>query len=77
MTGDHNLSSLIWGFADILYNNIEESNYHKVILPLTLLRRFDCVLSEPGKGGRTAKENTKLLMERFGHLLKGSLADRE
>lgn len=77
MTGDHNLSSLIWGFADILYNNIEESNYHKVILPLTLLRRFDCVLSEPGKGGRTAKENTKLLMERFGHLLKGSPADRE
>jgi type I restriction enzyme M protein len=76
MTGNHNLSSLIWGFADILYNNIEESNYHKVILPLTLLRRFDCVLSEPGKGGRTAKENTKHLKERFGHLLNGSPADR-
>lgn len=42
MTGEHNLSSLIWGFADLLYNNIEASNYHKVILPLTLLRRFDC-----------------------------------
>lgn len=77
MTGDHNLSTLIWGFADILYNNIEESNYHKVILPLTLLRRFDCVLSEKQNGGKTAKENIQLLVERFGHLLKGTPAERE
>ena len=77
MTGNHNLSTLIWGFADILYNNIEESNYHKVILPLTLLRRFDCVLSEKQNGGKTAKENIQLLVERFGPLLKGSPAERE
>lgn len=77
MTGDHNLSTLIWGFADILYNNIEESNYHKVILPLTLLRRFDCVLTEKKKGGKTAKENIQSLVEKFGYLLKGTPEERE
>lgn len=65
MTGEHNLSSLIWGFADILYNNIEAANYHKVILPMTLMRRFDCVLSDTLVNGRPVKE---VLMENAVHL---------
>lgn len=77
MTGEHNLSALIWGFADLLYNNIEASNYHKVILPLTLLRRFDCVLKEPATGGRTPKEVVESLMPSFGKLRSGSSSDRE
>ena len=76
MTGDHNLSSLIWGFADLLRNNIEEANYHRVILPLTLLRRFDCVLSS-GEKGKTAKDKIKLVVEKQGKLLSGSTADRK
>ena len=76
MTGSHNLSSLIWGFADLLRNNVEVANYHKVILPLTLLRRFDCVLSE-GVLGETAKDKIKLVVDKKGYLLEGSTADRK
>jgi type I restriction enzyme M protein len=76
MTGDHNLSSLIWAFADLLYNNIEASNYHKVILPLTLLRRFDCVMSEPVQGGLSAKDAVKSLMPAWGHLRNGTAEER-
>lgn len=52
VTGNHNLSSLIWGFADLLYNNFEAADHHKIILPLTLLRRVDCVLQTPLSPGR-------------------------
>lgn len=77
MTGDHDLSSLIWGFADLLYNNIEASSYHKVILPLTLLRRFDCVLKTPMPNGSTPNEVIEDLPPRILKLRSGRKADRE
>lgn len=76
MTGEHNLSSLIWGFADLLYNKIETANYHKVILPLTLLRRFDCVLKTPMVNGRTPVEMMESLIAHHGKLRSGTEADR-
>lgn len=76
MTGDHNLSNLIWSIADILYNNIEAANYHKVILPMTLIRRFDCVMTDTVKNGRTAKENLAVIVDRFGGLRKGTPDER-
>lgn len=39
-----NLSSFIWSVADILRGNYKQSDYGKVILPFTVLRRLDCVL---------------------------------
>lgn len=77
MTGHHNLSSLIWGFADLLYNHIEAANYHKVILPLTLLRRFDCVLTDTQVGGRPAKEVLVDLAREHQNLRTGTPQDRE
>lgn len=77
MTGEHNLSSLIWGFADLLYNNLEASNYHKVILPLTLLRRFDCVLKTPMPSGLTPHSAVAALPAQFLKLRSGSEADRK
>jgi hypothetical protein len=38
------LSSFIWSVADLLRGNYKQSEYGKVILPLTVLRRLDCVL---------------------------------
>jgi type I restriction enzyme M protein len=40
---DPNLSSLIWSVADLLLGDYRQSEYGKVILPFTVLRRLDCV----------------------------------
>jgi type I restriction enzyme M protein len=41
---DPNLSSFIWSVADLLRGDYKQSDYGKVILPFTVLRRLDCVL---------------------------------
>ena len=45
---DTNLSAFIWSVADLLRGDYKQSDYGKVILPFTVLRRLDCVL-EPTK----------------------------
>jgi type I restriction enzyme M protein len=45
---DTNLSAFIWSVADLLRGDFKQSEYGKVILPFTVLRRLDCVL-EPTK----------------------------
>ena len=52
-----NLSSFIWSVADLLRGDYKQSEYGKVILPFTVLRRLDCVL-EPTKEG-VLKEKEK------------------
>ncbi len=37
-------ANLIWQVADLLRGDYKRSDYGKVILPLTVLRRLDCVL---------------------------------
>ena len=50
---DTNLSSFIWSVADLLRGNYKQSEYGKVILPFTVLRRLDCVLeADEGEGAR-------------------------
>ena len=41
---DPNLSSFIWSVADLLRGDYKQSEYGKVILPFTVLRRLDSVL---------------------------------
>ena len=38
------LSAFIWSVADLLRGDYRQSDYGKVILPFTVLRRLDCVL---------------------------------
>lgn len=38
-------ANFIWSVADLLRGNFKQSEYGKVILPFTVLRRFDCVLA--------------------------------
>lgn len=52
-----NLSSFIWSVADLLRGDYKQSDYGKVILPFTVLRRLDCVL-EASKAAVLA-ENAK------------------
>lgn len=58
------LSDLIWSVADLLRGDYKQSDYGKVILPFTLLRRLDCVL-EPTK--------TKVLAEAKVKAVEGDL----
>lgn len=39
-------SSLIWSVADLLRGDFKQSDYGKIILPFTVLRRLDCVLEK-------------------------------
>ena len=45
----NNHGTFIWAVADLLRGVYKQSEYGRVILPLTVLRRLDCVL-EPTKG---------------------------
>ena len=40
------MASLIWRICNLLRGPYKRNEYRKVILPLTVLRRFDCVLAE-------------------------------
>jgi type I restriction enzyme M protein len=37
--------SFIWGIADLIWDTFKRGKYQDVILPLTVLRRLDCVLA--------------------------------
>jgi type I restriction enzyme M protein len=47
-------ADFIWSVADLLRGDYKQSEYGKVILPLTVIRRLDCVL-EPTKEAVLAK----------------------
>lgn len=66
--GEPNLSAFIWSVADLLRGDYKQSDYGKVILPFTVLRRLDCVL-EPTKAAvlaeKAVREKAKLNPEPF------------
>jgi type I restriction enzyme M protein len=66
--GDPNLSSFIWSVADLLRGDYKQSEYGRVILPFTVLRRLDCVL-EPTKAAvlaeRARREKERVNPEPF------------
>jgi len=46
----NNLAAYIWSLADLLRGDFKQSQYGRVILPFTLLRRLECILEESKKG---------------------------
>ena len=42
----NNLAAYIWSLADLLRGDFRQSQYGRIILPFTLLRRLECVLEE-------------------------------
>jgi type I restriction enzyme M protein len=66
---DHNsFANLIWQIADLLRGPYRPPQYERVMLPMTVLRRFDCVLA-PTKRKVLAEH------ERWGSKLKGEALD--
>lgn len=58
MSQQNNLSSFIWAVADLLRGDYKQSEYGRVILPFTVLRRLDCVL-EPTKAAVLAEKEKR------------------
>jgi type I restriction enzyme M protein len=50
--------SFLWGVADLIRDSFRRGEYQSVILPLTVLRRLDCVLAQSKK--RVLETNAKL-----------------
>lgn len=42
----NNLASYSWSLADLLRGDFRQSQYGRIILPFTLLRRLECVLKD-------------------------------
>lgn len=62
------LSSFIWSVADLLRGDYKQSDYGKVILPFTVLRRLDCVLEGTKKAvlaEHAARSKTRVNPEPF------------
>jgi type I restriction enzyme M protein len=66
-----NHAAFIWSVADLLRGDYKESEYGKVILPLTVLRRLDCVLEatkpavlERAQRLKTKVENPEFVLQR-------------
>jgi len=45
MANHHDVSNFIWQIADLLRGPYRPPQYERVMLPMTVLRRFDCVLA--------------------------------
>ncbi|MBN1488046.1 MAG: SAM-dependent DNA methyltransferase [Anaerolineae bacterium] len=46
MSDHHSLSNFIWQIADLLRGPYRPPQYERVMLPMVVLRRFDCVLAD-------------------------------
>jgi type I restriction enzyme M protein len=64
-----NHASFIWSVADLLRGDYKQSEYGKVILPLTVLRRFDCVLAPVKQEMLDTYDKLAGRVENFGPIL--------
>jgi type I restriction enzyme M protein len=74
MANHHELAGLIWQIADLLRGPYRPPQYERVMLPMTVLRRFDCVLAptkakvltefEKRKGGRLSDDALDRLLNK-------------
>ena len=58
LAGMNDKASLIWNIADSIINVYKPGEYGKVILPMTVLKRFDDVLSDTKE--KVVEKATKL-----------------
>jgi type I restriction enzyme M protein len=56
----HQLSNFIWQIADLLRGPYRPPQYERVMLPLTVLHRFDCVrANETSRSDHSALSSSK------------------
>ncbi len=79
MTNHHYHANLIWQIADLLRGPYRPPQYERVMLPMTVLRRFDCVLA-PTKAKVLAehakRKGGKLTDDALDQLRNGAQAPR-
>ena len=83
----NNHASFIWSVADLLRGDYRQSEYWRVILPFTALRRFDCVLAPVKEDMLALYDQVKDRLDKFGskqrcrtfidvHIQRRSVGDR-
>lgn len=65
----NNHAAFIWSVADLLRGDYKQSEYGRVILPFTVLRRLDCVLDPVKAEMLTKYDSVKGRVENFGPVL--------
>ena len=73
---DHNyFANLIWQIADLLRGPYRPPQYERVMLPMTVLRRFDCVLAPSKSRVLDAHKVLEAKHKRGGRKLQGKALD--
>lgn len=75
LNGFSGIANFLWSVADLLRGAYKQADYGKVILPMTVLRRLDCVLeptkakvlakAEAMKGGKVREQNLGPVLNRI------------
>jgi len=63
------LAGLIWSVADLLRGDFKQSQYGRIILPFTVLRRLECVLAPTKEQVLAQAESSKSMPEEARHKL--------
>jgi type I restriction enzyme M protein len=64
--------SFLWGVADLIRDTFKRGKYQDVILPLTVLRRLDCVLAPTKEKVLATQARFKGKLENLSDLLRGA-----
>ena len=67
---DSEIVSFIWGVADLIRDTFKRGKYQDVILPLTVLRRLDCVLAPTKEKVLKTQASYKGKLENLDPLLR-------
>jgi type I restriction enzyme M protein len=75
LNGFSGIANFLWSVADLLRGAYKQADYGKIILPMTVLRRLDCVLeptkakvlakAEAMKGGKVKEQNLGPVLNRI------------
>jgi len=69
--------TFIWDLADLLRGSYKRNEYQKVILPFTVLKRFDSVLDYSKKDVLETYNNYKDTIDNLEPILSGAAVDKE
>ena len=70
-------ASFIWDLADLLRGVYKRNEYQKVILPFTVLKRFDCVLSDSKNEVLESYNKYKGQFQNMEHILQNATTDKK
>ncbi|MCD6130373.1 MAG: type I restriction-modification system subunit M N-terminal domain-containing protein [Deltaproteobacteria bacterium] len=69
--------SFIWDLADLLRGVYKRNEYQKIILPFTVLKRFDCALSSSKKAVLETHNKYKGQFENMEPVLLNATKDKK